>query len=156
MTIIRFFRTSCSKIQRDWDRLGRLFHRCLRPALVMAAIAACALAASERWADQPWIFWPSIGILAILPLLLVWLWVFTIPEIWHIPSKWLVLAGVTLPALLGLGGRIWASELLNMAFGEAPALFPVAFLFGSYLGAMMGLGIAGAYVVLAVLAFRMG
>ena len=156
MKMRKFFRSFCIRIQQDWRKTGQLFHRCLWPALAMVAIAACALAASERWADQPLIFWPSIGILAILPLLLVWLWAFTIPEIWHIPSKWLVLAGVTLPAMLGLSGQIWASELLNATFGEAPTLFPIAFLFGSYLGAMMGLGTRGAYIALGVLGLRLG
>ena len=141
---------------RDWwlrqkQRMRRLRRACLPASVGLVVLAALGVAAVMLLPLPAPLRVGIAGAVALLPLLLVFLCLIRIPDIWNLPSGW-VAAGALLVSLpLVLFGQYFATRTLNEIFGEAPAFFPVASMAAGYLGVVLGaLGLVS-LVALAVL-----
>lgn len=130
------------------DRLRNWIGANLGPTIAWMAICLLAVAIQERAGLPAWADWPLSAVIFAVPALIVLRWVRTIPRFWPDAGNRAWLGLLILTAM----GQVWTAmagaETLNLAFHEAPGLFPVALTVAALLSLPTAVAFAGAIVVM--------
>ncbi|MDO5369488.1 hypothetical protein [Paracoccus sp. (in: a-proteobacteria)] len=138
---------------REWitaqrDRLRNWIDANRGPTIAWMGTCLLAVVIQGRAGLPAWAGWPLSAVIFAVPALIVLRWVRTIPRFWPDAGNRAWLGLLILTAM----GQVWTAmagaETLNLAFHEAPGLFPVALTVAALLSLPAAVAFAGAVVVM--------
>lgn len=136
--------------QQQRHRLRRWRQQCLPPTAFLIVIALACILLAVAAPFPALIIRVLLAVTALVPLMIVLLWLIALPRIWEVDAGWLSLAVLASSAIFGIFGLWFASLTLNDIFRESPAFFPVAQATAAYFGAVLGTMAAAVIVVMVV------
>lgn len=137
---------------RQRERLRCWRQQCLAPSALLIAIGLACLILAIAAPLPILVIRILLAVTALIPLVVVLLWLIALPKIWQINAGWLSLGVLATSAAFGIFGLWFASVTLNDIFLESPASFPVAQAAAAYFGAVLGTMAAAVLMMLLVVA----